>query len=201
LFGLPALIFYNTTMDWQSLTNEYKWMLRPLLLSGIIIVITGVILMVLSRAFELIKPKIPVPAMAFLMIRRVARYAVLIIALSVILNVWGLQLNSLLAMIGGVLAMVAIGFVAVWSLLSNILCAFVLAAFRPFQIGDEVEVLPENVKGRVIDLTLLYTSLKTDDGDYFRIPNNLFFQRIFRCREGTRRIDLGEQLLQTAPAE
>ena len=195
------MIFYNTTMDWQSLTNEYKWMLRPLLLSGIIIVITGVILMVLSRAFELIKPKIPVPAMAFLMIRRVARYAVLIIALSVILNVWGLQLNSLLAMIGGVLAMVAIGFVAVWSLLSNILCAFVLAAFRPFQIGDEVEVLPENVKGRVIDLTLLYTSLKTDDGDYFRIPNNLFFQRIFRCREGTRRIDLGEQLLQTAPAE
>lgn len=188
-------------MDWQSLTNEYKWMLRPLLLSGIIIVITGVILMVLSRAFELIKPKIPVPAMAFLMIRRVARYAVLIIALSVILTVWGLQLNSLLAMIGGVLAMVAIGFVAVWSLLSNILCAFVLAAFRPFQIGDEVEVLPENVKGRVIDLTLLYTSLKTDDGDYFRIPNNLFFQRIFRCREGTRRIELGEQLLQTAPAE
>lgn len=195
------MIFYNTTMDWQSLTNEYKWMLRPLLLSGIIIVITGVILMVLSRAFELIKPKIPVPAMAFLMIRRVARYAVLIIALSVILTVWGLQLNSLLAMIGGVLAMVAIGFVAVWSLLSNILCAFVLAAFRPFQIGDEVEVLPENVKGRVIDLTLLYTSLKTDDGDYFRIPNNLFFQRIFRCREGTRRIELGEQLLQTAPAE
>lgn len=188
-------------MDWQSLTNEYKWMLRPLLLSGIIIVITGVILMVLSRAFELIKPKIPVPAMAFLMIRRVARYAVLIIALSVILTVWGLQLNSLLAMIGGVLAMVAIGFVAVWSLLSNILCAFVLAAFRPFQIGDEVEVLPENVKGKVVDLTLLYTSLKTDDGDYFRIPNNLFFQRIFRCREGTRRIELGEQLLQTAPAE
>ncbi len=195
------LISYNSTMDWQSLTNEYKWMLRPLLLSGIIIVITCVILVVLSRAFELIKPKIPVPAMAFLMIRRVARYAVLIIALSVILTVWGLQLNSLLAMIGGVLAMVAIGFVAVWSLLSNILCAFVLAAFRPFQIGDEVEVLPENVKGRVIDLTLLYTSLKTDDGDYFRIPNNLFFQRIFRCREGTRRIELGEQLLQTAPAE
>lgn len=188
-------------MDWQSLMDQYRWMLRPLLLSGVIVVLTALVLMLLRRTFDVLKPKVPVPPMTFLLMRRAVRYAVLILALSVILSFWGLQLNTVLAMIGGVLTMVAIGFVAVWSLLSNILCAFALTAFRPFQIGDEVEVLPENVKGRVVDLNLLYTSLKTPEGDYFRIPNNLFFQKMFRCREGARRTELGAQLLQPAPVE
>ncbi len=188
-------------MDWKSLMDQYRWMFGPLLQTGIIIVLTALVLLALRRAFDLLKPRVPLPQMAFLMMRRIVRYGVLVVALTIVLSVWGLDLNSLLAMIGGIFAMVAIGFVAVWSLLSNILCAFVLTAFRPFRIGDEVEVLPEAVKGKVVDLTLLYTSLKTDAGDYYQIPNNMFFQRIFRRRDGARQIELGEQLLQAAPVE
>lgn len=188
-------------MDWQSLMEQYQWMLKPLMLTGAILVLSVIAGVVLKRLLDVAQPKVPIPAIAYLMLRRVVRFAVLIIALAGVLIAWGLDLSALLATIGGVLAMVAIGFVAVWSLLSNILCAFVLTAFRPFRIGDEVEVLPEGVKGRVVDLTLLYTSLRTPEGDLFQVPNNMFFQKMFRCRAGDKPRELGEQLLKSEPAQ
>ncbi|HAV62694.1 MAG TPA: mechanosensitive ion channel family protein [Verrucomicrobiales bacterium] len=187
-------------MDMSQLQDQYSWMVTPLVQSGVIIVLAFGVLLLLKRIFDAVQPRVPVPKMIFQLFRRVVRVFVYLLTLSVILSIWGVNLNTVLTMIGGVLAMVAIGFVAVWSLLSNLLCAFVLITFRPFRIGDEVEIIPENVKGQVVDLTLLYTSLKTEAGDHFRVPNNLFFQKIFRCREGSKTSDLGDQLMQDKPA-
>lgn len=188
-------------MDWNSLLDQYKWVLQPLLLTVVIFVLAIVSVVILKRILDAIEPRVPLPDMAFRLVRRIIRYTIYIVALAMVLKLWGLDMNSVLAMVGGVLAMVAIGFVAVWSLLSNTLCAFVLTAFHPFRIGDEVEILPDNVKGKVVDLTLLYTSLKSGDGDYFQVPNNMFFQKIFRCRAGQQRTALGAQLMETKPAE
>lgn len=46
-----------------------------------------------------------------------------------------------------------------------------------------------------------YTSLRTEEGDYYQVPNNMFFQKIFRCREGRTRVPLGEQFLESEPVE
>lgn len=187
-------------MSFAELRDSYSWMIVPLVQSGVMIALTAAVLLIVHRLFDTFEPKVPLPRMMLLMIRRIIRLAIFLLAFSVILSFWGVNLDTVLTMIGGAMAMVAIGFVAVWSLLSNLLCAFVLTAFRPFRIGDEVEIVPENVKGRVVDLTLLYTSLRTPEGDFFRVPNNLFFQKIFRCRPGKTTTELGDQLMQDEPA-
>jgi small-conductance mechanosensitive channel len=90
------------------------------------------------------------------------------------------------AVLTAVLAAIAVGFVASWSLLSNITCAVLLLLYRPFRIGDEIELLEPDgrvgVSGRVIDLNLVFTTL-LDTGDaVVRIPNNLFVQKYSRVR-------------------
>lgn len=90
------------------------------------------------------------------------------------------------AVLTAVLAAIAVGFVASWSVLSNATCALLLLVYRPFRVGDEVELLEPDgrvgVSGRVIDLNLLFTTL-LDGGDaVVRIPNNLFVQKYSRVR-------------------
>ena len=141
------------------------------------------------------------PRLAFGPVRLTLRYSVLLIAGLLILGLWGFELGTLLAVLGTVLGLVAIGFVAVWSVLSNFLCTFVLILFKPFAVGDELELPADNVKGRVVDLTLIFTTLEVAPGETVLVPNNIYFQRVFRRRAGTGTIGLAEQLRKAAPTQ
>ena len=65
-------------------------------------------------------------------------------------------------------------------MISNFTASFFLVLWRPFHFGQTVEMLPENLKGRVIDRNLMFTTLSEESGSVIQIPNNLFFQKIFR---------------------
>lgn len=106
--------------------------------------------------------------------------------LNILHNVW----SALVA----TMAMVAVGFIAVWSILSNILSTLLILLYRPFKIGDDIEIPSESLSGTVEDLNLMFTTLKAEDGQLIQIPNNLFFQKPIRRRQGDARIDLFEQL-------
>lgn len=140
------------------------------------------------------------PRLAFAPVRLMLRYSILAIALVLILGLWGFELGTMLALLGTVLGLVAIGFVAVWSVLSNFLCTFVLVAFKPFSVGDEIDLPADKVKGRVIDLSLIFTTLQIAPGETVLVPNNIFFQRVFLRREGQRTTGLGDQLRQSDPS-
>ncbi|HTX65361.1 MAG TPA: mechanosensitive ion channel domain-containing protein, partial [Opitutaceae bacterium] len=60
--------------------------------------------------------------------------------------------------------------------------------------GDEIEFAGEPVRGRVVDLNFVYTTLRSADGSVLQIPNNLFFQKVLKRQRGTSRISLVEQL-------
>ena len=134
------------------------------------------------------------PRLAFAPVRLILRYAILLVALALILSLWGFRIGTILALIGSVLGLVAIGFVAVWSVLSNFLCTFVLVVFKPFSVGDELELPADNVKGRVSDLSLIFTTLEVSGTESVVIPNNTFFQKVFKRRLGTNTTGLGDQL-------
>ncbi len=134
------------------------------------------------------------PRLAFAPVRLLLRYAILIIATMVILGLWGFELGTIFALLGTVLGLVAIGFVAVWSVLSNFLCTLVLVVFKPFSVGDELELPADNVKGRVIDLSLIFTTLEVSPGETVMVPNNTYFQKVFKRRIGHATTGLGEQL-------
>jgi small-conductance mechanosensitive channel len=89
-----------------------------------------------------------------------------------------------------------------WSVLSNATAAMLLLIFRPFRVGDHVEVLEFSngypIGGEVLDMNLMYTTLRAigphtplggtpvelPEGDppLVRVPNNLFFQRPLRTQ-------------------
>lgn len=125
------------------------------------------------------------PRLAFTPVRLTVRYGILAIAAVLVLGRWGFQVDALVAVVGTILGLIAIGFVAMWSVLSNLLCAFVLVMFKPFSVGDELELAgDESVKGTVTDLSLIFTTLDAGEREKIIIPNNVFFQRIFKRREG-----------------
>ncbi len=132
---------------------------------------------------------------------RLVRVAINVLALVLILGVFGFNLGGLWAMFATVLGMIAIGFVAVWSLLSNTSATLLILILRPFQVGDDIELAGDPVKGRVIDLNFFYTTLLDEDGRLCQIPNNLFFQKTLKRRCNEPSVSLAFQLNATTAAK
>jgi len=137
--------------------------------------------------------------------RGISRWLIIIIVVSLILQRLGLSLSHVFTALLAVAGMVAVGFVAVWSTLSNVMCAFILIVLDHFRIGDLVEIVEpvggEGLKGRVSDFNLMFTTVEEtpkQEGEappFTRIPNNVFFQKSLRRWPGTATMGLGGHLL------
>ena len=112
--------------------------------------------------------------------RRWIRGLLFVLATLSIVAIAGFEVGSIWQFVTALLAMVAIGFVAVWSMLSNILATLVILVWRPFDVGERIELLPEGVGGQVVDINFIFTTLKADDGARVAIPNNFFAQKFIR---------------------
>jgi small-conductance mechanosensitive channel len=99
---------------------------------------------------------------------------------SIILNTWGVALSGIWAFLVSAITIIGVGFLATWAMISNFTANFFLIFWRPFQFGQTVEILPENLKGRVTDRNLMFTTLLEESGSELIIPNNFFFQKMFR---------------------
>jgi small conductance mechanosensitive channel len=93
-------------------------------------------------------------------------YAVLVVALAIILQMIGVQATSLVAILGA--ASLAIG-LALQGTLSNVAAGVMLLIFRPFRLGDSIEVAGKS--GTVKNLNLFMTELATVENVQVFIPN------------------------------
>lgn len=103
-------------------------------------------------------------------ITRVVRFAVLALAVIVMLNFWGLGLGGIWSGMLGLLAGIGVAMLATWAMVSNVTGAFSLALWHAYRLGDTFEILPEGTKGRAIDRNLMFTALRQDDGGIVSIP-------------------------------
>ncbi len=109
-------------------------------------------------------------------------------ALLLILERLGVSGSVLWTAFTGFAAVAAVAFFAAWSVLSNIFCTLLIATTRPFRLYDKIELIEggdkPGLKGRVVDINLIYTTLEEIKDDQpaatLQIPNSLFFQRITR---------------------
>lgn len=168
------------------------------LLPAALVVVIGAYLinLVLTRGMRLLANRSHLTLDDVGPMRRLLQWLIVTGAVVALLGLFGVNLSGLWAVISTVLAMIAIGFVAVWSVLSNTLCTLIILIVRPFGIGDEVEFAGEAapVRGRVVDLNFIYTTLQCDDGCDLQIPNNLFFQKVLKRRRNTEPVSLARQL-------
>jgi small-conductance mechanosensitive channel len=105
----------------------------------------------------------------------VVRYAVLLVSLFVFLII-GLQLLRVpiaQLVVGGAVTGVLIGIAAQQSL-ANLFAGLVLLFAHPFRVGDHVRlragVLSGQIEGTVVDVSLTYVRLETDEGTVL-VPN------------------------------
>jgi small-conductance mechanosensitive channel len=102
------------------------------------------------------------------------------IALMSAFELWGVGIGSFWTVFVSAATIIGAAFVATWAIVSNMTADFLLTVWRPFRLGDTVELLPEKLKGRAVERNLMFTALLEDDGCVLQVPNNLFFQKIFR---------------------
>jgi len=116
-----------------------------------------------------------------------ARYAVIAITLIAVLEQFGVETTSFVAILGA--AGLAIG-LALQGTLSNVAAGVMLLLFRPFKTGDFVEV--GGISGTVADVSLFTTELTTPDNVQIIVPNSDIWGTAIKnfSAHATRRIQL-----------
>lgn len=99
-------------------------------------------------------------------IRILIRIIGAILIISVIISY--LSQDPLIATSVGTITAIVIGF-ASQNVLGNLISGLYLAIIRPFKIGDKVTVF--GITGIIYDIGLLYSRLRTDEGDVILAPN------------------------------
>jgi small conductance mechanosensitive channel len=105
-------------------------------------------------------------------IKALARYGILLLAIIAALQQLGVQTTSVLAAVGAIL--VAVG-LALQGTLSNIAAGLMLLWLRPFRVGDAIETA--TVAGTVTDVGLFATEIRRVDGIYVFVPNSDLWSR------------------------
>jgi len=170
----------------EQISEEYLGdpaMLGHLLTITVIILVALIAFKLLKKGLDLLVHKFHLPQPALVPLQLIVRYGVFILTLIMILAELGISINAIVVFITTAFAMVAIGFVAVWSVLSNFFSTFIIMIFRPFSMGDEIEFPGDGVKGTVRSIGVYYTTLLDEnDATAYQIPNNIFFQKILKKR-------------------
>ena len=114
-------------------------------------------------------------------------YIVLAVVIIAVLSLFGIQTTSLIAVLGA--AGLAVG-LALQGTLSNFAAGVMLLIFRPFKVGDFVEV--GGITGQVVAVRIFSTVLKTGDNIMITVPNSQIWGGTIKNYNGfdTRRIDL-----------
>ena len=110
----------------------------------------------------------------------VVLHILLVLALVVVLSVvWGVDIRGLLVLASSMIAVVGVALFAAWSLLSNITAFFILLGQKAFAEGMEVRVIDGGnyLEGRIVEINLFSTVLRTKDNEQVVYPNNLLISR------------------------
>ncbi len=178
--------------------------------SIIIIVALGVLAYFLARhGLKVLAQREQLSESLRIVLQGFVRWIIIILVVLFALQQAGVRVSGIWAALLTVMAMVAVGLIAVWSILSNILCSLLLIIFRPFRIGDEIEIIEatggKGLRGRVTNFNILFTFLKEINEEessdiQVQVPNNVFFQKTVRRREGTKTESLDEYLFKKPSA-
>uniref|UniRef100_A0A486XTG3 Small-conductance mechanosensitive channel n=1 Tax=Rheinheimera sp. BAL341 TaxID=1708203 RepID=A0A486XTG3_9GAMM len=107
-------------------------------------------------------------------------HILLVLLLIVVLSiVWGVDIRGLLVLASSMIAVVGVALFAAWSLLSNITAFFILLGQKAFAEGMEVRVIDgaNYLEGRIVEINLFSTVLRTKDNEQVVYPNNLLISR------------------------
>jgi small-conductance mechanosensitive channel len=166
------------TIPVEAVVNT-ELLARGLATAGIVVVTAAVLFAIRTAIYRFVRVR-QIHRLRGRFVYRVSRVFTVIFAFFLLVYVWGFDPEKLWLLVTGFVGLVAIGFFAVWSLLSNIVAGFFLFLSDPFKINDEIEVPEVSLQGKVLDIRPLFVVLEEPSGHRVYVPNNLLFQKSFR---------------------
>ncbi|HLT04249.1 MAG TPA: mechanosensitive ion channel family protein [Pseudomonas sp.] len=180
--------------EWLPLwAQEWFGILVPGLQIVLILIMAWALQRLLRRFIVRIGERYRLPMELLMPLRGLLSWLIMGSAVLMVLERLGVSATVLWTALTGFAAVAAVAFFAAWSVLSNLFCALLIFTAGPFRVGDQLEVLDSadkpGVKGRVMDINLLYTTLEDlgeqNPGALLQIPNSMFFQKVVRRWRGT----------------
>jgi small-conductance mechanosensitive channel len=174
----------NFSGDWSDWMARHGVRLETVAGTVLILLAAGIAILILGRLLRHLlvglRPRLRLPYETVLLISRGFSGVLWLCTFMLVLDFWGVGVGGLWTFLVSVITVVGVGFLAVWTMISNVTASFFITLWRPFRLGQTVEILPEGLSGRVIDRNAMFTVLREGKGRTLQIPNNLFFQKIFR---------------------
>lgn len=171
-----------------------QWMGSLWLGAQILLILAAAFILqrLVGRCLSRLGERYPLPPELLVPVRGGLRWLIMGSALLFVLERLGVSATVLWTALSGFVAVAAVAFFAMWSVLSNLLCAVLIFTVGPFRIGDVVELVETldkpGVKGRVIAINLLFTTLMEmpdAGGALVQVPNSQFFQKCVRRWRGS----------------
>jgi small-conductance mechanosensitive channel len=86
-----------------------------------------------------------------------------------------LEVDAQAILVGGGVTAVIIG-IALSTIVGNILSGGLVLTTFPAKIGDSIFIVNDNVHGKIDEVSLLYTKVRTDQGSEYFVPNSAIVQ-------------------------
>jgi small conductance mechanosensitive channel len=182
----PALLAHAAPDLWTRL--------QLLVVDGGLRMVVGIVILCVGwmlaswakRALQAELERLPIDLTLKPLLASLARYAILLLTLLLVIGNFGVQTTSLIAVLGA--AGLAIG-LALQGTLSNVASGVMLLILRPYRVGQFVEIAGGR-QGTVREIGLFTNLLVTRDGVYVSIPNSQIFGGLIinYSRERLRRI-------------
>jgi small-conductance mechanosensitive channel len=145
-------------------------------------VVIALLFHALKRYAKKTQQKFGIRKSRYFAIRRMLTIVSFVLSLAMLLLVWDVNLKHVWISLTSVLAVIAVAFFAVWSLVGNILAGFIIYFTSPFKIEDTIVIMPDGIQGTVLAINTFYTVLLDEDKNYINVPNSLFFQKYIQVK-------------------
>lgn len=163
----------------MELLQTYKMQLiETVAVILLFIILRGIFNQAVTRAAEKFKYE-PGRIAVFRKVMSVLAKLLLIVILTI---VWGVDQSRLFLYVSSLMTVLAVAFVAQWSVLSNITATVIIFFYHPVRIGDNISVHEKDslIEGMVTDIGIFFITIATDDKQQITIPSNLFIQKAIK---------------------
>lgn len=116
-------------------------------------------------------------------IKKGINVVLLLVTITIILVIWGVNQSDLATYIGSILTVVGVAFVAQWSILSNITASVIIFFNHSVKIDDTITIMEAKeyeVEGKVCNVGLFFITMITKEGKEITLPNTVFIQKMIK---------------------
>lgn len=92
----------------------------------------------------------------------------------ILLIIWGIDIDNLVAVSTGLIALLGAALFASWSILSNVTAFFILLSHQSYKKGTFIRIFEADnyIEGYINDINLLHTRLLSENNEVIIYPNN-----------------------------